>query len=267
MIPYILMQQNIVDTQPVNVNDLFFMKHRFVQMVGDTSPEKAAGYVAMLLALNLQDQTAPIQMVLNSFDCDNRSILMLYDVMRNIEAPIHATCAGECGGNALLLLAAAKRRFGTKNATYFVSQLNHNYASYSSLSDAKAIQDSFKKDNAAFIKLLTSHTSKKIGEHLKNKEKYYFDSIEAVKLNVIDEVIQFNKEKVALQKQDQTEPATTKSNTAKGKKNVKSTSQKSSKQESNQSEQVDETKQQPKAKPTKKSTKKPVSANSSKRKK
>lgn len=188
----ILATETIHEDIPVNITDFFF-RQKFIHLDGDIDDETAADTAAMLLCLDKQDPKVPIQMVINSFDSDNRSVLMLYDVMKMLKTPVNTLCVGECMGGAMLLLAAGAKRSATKNASFQLSQLSHDYVMYSNILDAKTLQENFKKDNNAFIQAIGGHSSKKVQEILKKKEKYFFDSEEALKLKLIDEIIKPSK--------------------------------------------------------------------------
>lgn len=188
----ILTTETIEENIPVNITDFFF-RQKFIHLDGDINDNSAADTAAMLFCLDKQDPKIPIQMVINSFSSDNRSVLMLYDVMKSLKTPIHTLCVGECMGGALLLLSAGAKRSATKNASFQLSQLSHDYVMYSNILDAKTLQENFKKDNTAFTQAISSHSSKKVAELLKKKEKYFFDSEEALKLKIIDEIIKPSK--------------------------------------------------------------------------
>lgn len=189
MNPIILVSEKIQEDMPINISDFFF-REKFIYLDGIINDESAADTAAMLLCLDKQNPQIPIQMIINSFDGDNRSILMLYDVMRNLKTPVYTLCVGECMGGALLLLAAGAKRSCTENASFQLSQLNHDYIVYSNILDAKTLQDNFKKDNTAFIQAMSQLSSKRVSEILKKKDKYFFDAQEALKLKIVDEIMQ-----------------------------------------------------------------------------
>lgn len=188
----ILATETIHEDVPVNLTDFFF-RQKYIHLDGDIDDETAADTAAMLLCLDKQDPKVPIQLVINSFDSDNRSVLMLYDVIKMLKTPVNTLCVGECMGGAMLLLAAGAKRSATKNASFQLSQLSHDYVMYSNILDAKTLQENFKKDNNAFTQAIGSHSSKKVQEILKKKEKYFFDSEEALNLKLIDEIIKPSK--------------------------------------------------------------------------
>lgn len=184
----ILASEKIQEDVPINIADFFF-REKFIYLDGDINDDSAADAAAMLLCLDKQNPQVPIQMIINSFAGDNRSILMLYDVMRSLKTPVYTLCVGECMGGALLLLAAGSKRSCTENASFQLSQLNHDYIVYSNILDAKTLQENFKKDNTAFIQAMSHLSSKRVSEILKKKDKYFFDAQEALKLKIVDEIM------------------------------------------------------------------------------
>ena len=217
----------------LNISDFFF-REKFIYLDGVINDETAADTAAMLLCLDKQNPQVPIQMIINSFDGDNRSILMLYDVMRNLKTPVYTLCVGECMGGALLLLAAGAKRSCTENASFQLSQLNHDYIVYSNILDAKTLQENFKKDNMAFIQAMSHLSSKRVSDILKKKDKYFFDAQEALKLKIIDEIMQPTKKEAPKSKKKEVKtngkkPASSTTAKASSKNTSKSTSKKPSK--------------------------------------
>lgn len=82
---------------------------RTVLVSGELDGESATRTAAMLLTLDAEG-AAPVSVRLHSRGGDLGTALMLADTIDAMRAPVHVFCAGEVGGAALAVLAAAARR-------------------------------------------------------------------------------------------------------------------------------------------------------------
>lgn len=156
----------------------------------------ATDIVATLLLKDAEDSESKITLFINSEGGDIRNILMIYDMMQMIQAPIETVCIGSAMDEAAIILAAGTpgMRFATKNSMISVNQLSHDWASYSDLTDAKIALDQGLSDNKKMMDILskcTKKTSKEVYGHF--NRRMFFTANQAIKYGLIDKMVASNK--------------------------------------------------------------------------
>lgn len=158
----------------------------------EVNDDVATEIIATLLLKDMENSEDPISLFINTEGGDVRSVLMIYDTMKMISAPIKTICCGVAMNEAVLLLAAGTKgsRFATKNATVAPSQLVHEQSYMSDLTDAKVIMDQSIKDNKSLMKALAKTTQHKLPQIMKDFErKQFFTAEQAKDYGFIDEII------------------------------------------------------------------------------
>jgi ATP-dependent Clp protease protease subunit len=89
---------------------------RMVMVHGELDGERATELSARLMTLDAFDN-APISLHLRTHDADLDAALTVVDTIDVLRCPVHALVAGQVGGPALAVLAAAQRREMTRHAT------------------------------------------------------------------------------------------------------------------------------------------------------
>jgi ATP-dependent Clp protease protease subunit len=152
----------------------------------------ASDIIATLLLKDGEDSDAKITLFINSDGGDIRNVLMIYDMMQIIEAPIETVCIGSAQNEAAILLAAGTpgMRFATKHAVIAASQLVHEWMSFSDLTDAKQILELSSKDNKRMMEIIAKSCGKTTKEVMVDFErKVFMNANQAVKYGLIDKVI------------------------------------------------------------------------------
>lgn len=152
----------------------------------------ASDITATLLLKDYENNKEKIILFINSDGGDIRNVFMIYDMMQIIEAPIETVCIGSAQNEAAILLAAGApgMRLATKHAVIGVSQLVHEWMSYSDLTDAKQILDLSTKDNKRMMEILAKACKKTTKEVMADFErKVFLSSAQAAKYGLIDKVI------------------------------------------------------------------------------
>jgi len=152
----------------------------------------ASDITATLLLKDCEDSNEKITIFINSDGGDIRNVLMIYDMMMLVQSPIETVCIGSAQNEAALLLGAGTPglRFATKHAIITVSQLVHDWMSFSDLADAKQILSLSINDNKRMMEIIAKSCKKTLKEVMVDFErKVFMSSQQALKYGLIDEVI------------------------------------------------------------------------------
>lgn len=156
----------------------------------------ACDITATLLLRDAEDSEKKITIFINSEGGDLRNTLMIYDMIQLVEAPVETVCIGSAMDEAAIILSAGTPglRFATKNAAIAVSQLIHDWTSYSDLTDAKKALDQSVVDNKKMMEIIAKNTGKSLKQVMEDFERRVFmNATQAVKYGIIDRVIASNK--------------------------------------------------------------------------
>lgn len=156
----------------------------------------ATDIVATMLLKDAEDSTSKITLFINSEGGDIRNALMIYDIMTMISSPIETVCIGAAMDEAAIILAAGTpgMRFATKNSTIAVSQLSHNWAMFSDLTDAKKVLDQSASDNKRMMEIFAKSTGKTMKMIAADFDRRIFmNPVQALKYGIIDKVISSSK--------------------------------------------------------------------------
>lgn len=152
----------------------------------------ASDIVATLLLKDSEDNKTKITIFINSDGGDIRNVLMIYDMMQIVEAPIETVCIGSAQNEAAILLAAGTpgMRFATKHAIIAFGQLVHEWMAYSDLSDAKQSLELSSKDNKRMMEIIAKSSDNSLKKVMEDFErKVFMNSSQAAKYGLIDKVI------------------------------------------------------------------------------
>lgn len=152
----------------------------------------AADIISTLILKDSEDSEQKITLFINSEGGDIRSVLSIYDAINLIDAPVETVCIGSAMDEAALILVAGNigSRLATKNSVIAVSQLIHDWMSFSDLTDAKKILELAVKDNKKMMDIFAQKTGKKVKQVMEDFERRVFmNANQAVKYGLIDAVI------------------------------------------------------------------------------
>jgi ATP-dependent Clp protease protease subunit len=156
----------------------------------------AADITANLLLKDSEDPTKKISIFINSTGGDIRSVLMICDMMRMIEAPVETICVGDVMDEAVAILASGNvgMRYITKNSVVSVSQLVHKWMTHFNLTDAKKYLDLAVLDNKRVMEILAKSCKKTLAQVMKDFDRRaYLTANQAVRYGLVDKVIKFSK--------------------------------------------------------------------------
>ncbi len=156
----------------------------------------ATDIVATLLLKDSENPDEKITLFINSEGGDIRNVLMIYDMMCLIQAPIETVCIGSAMDEVAIILAAGTpgMRFATKNSVISINQLTHDWVNYSDLTDAKKVLDQFLSDNKKMMEILAKSCGKTYKQVIENfNRRVFMNCNQAVKYGLIDKVVSVKK--------------------------------------------------------------------------
>lgn len=100
------------------------LKQRTVILAGEIHRDSAQKVITQLLVLSAEDPKTPIKLFINSPGGDADAGFAIYDIIRFIEAPVTAICAGLTASAAVIVLLACpkERRFSLPNSRLLIHQ-------------------------------------------------------------------------------------------------------------------------------------------------
>lgn len=166
------------------------LENRIIYVTGEINEATAYQVNSMLMLLNEESSTKPIQMFIDSPGGAVISGLSIIDMMNFIEAPVYTYCIGLAASMASVLLAAgAKGNRGIlSNAHVMLHQASG--ATNGNIQDQRiALQfcDSINSKLLGMLAELTGKDSKTI--EADTSRDFYLTAEEALKYGIVDEII------------------------------------------------------------------------------
>ncbi len=175
--------------------DLFsrLLSERIIRLDGEVNGAMASVVQASLQYLNSQSKDKEIHMIINSPGGSVLDGLAIYDTMREIEAPIHTRGYGLMASMGSLLLVAGDKRFAAKNSSIMIHQVSAG--TKGTFHDMEIGNENTLRLYKQLVDIYVAHTGV--------EEEYWYDQLldrdnwlspkEAMKLNIIDEIIPHKK--------------------------------------------------------------------------
>jgi len=169
---------------------------RILFITGDVDEKLATDICATLLLKNHEDDEKKITLFINSNGGNIRDVFMIYDMMQMVEAPIETVCIGNAADEAAIILAAGEpgMRLATKNAIITVGQLEHKYAMYANMVDAKKYMHMTEEDNKRYMDVIAKNTGKTVSQVSQDLDRRVFMSAQkALKYGLVDKIVRVSK--------------------------------------------------------------------------
>ena len=171
--------------------------NRILFINNDIDDITATDIIANLILKDSENSDEKITLFINSEGGDIRNVLMIYDVMQMIQAPIETICIGAAMDEAAILLVAGTpgMRFITKNSFISISQLVHDYARFSDLTDAKQSLNQSVVDNKKMMEIFAKSMNKSVQELCSQifVRRVFMTPSQAIKMKLVDKIVAYNK--------------------------------------------------------------------------
>jgi len=166
------------------------LKARSVLLFGPIEPKVTQQVIKELVVLNEISREKPIRMYVNSPGGWADDGFAIYDVMRFIDAPVHAICTGLAASAATIVMMGAdkKHRYTLPHSRWMLHQPSSGARGTASdiAITAKEIIRLREKANELFAKA-TGHPVKKIREDM--QRDYWLSADEALAYKLVSKVV------------------------------------------------------------------------------
>lgn len=162
----------------------------FITDIIDTTV--ASEITATLLLKDAENPDEKITLFINSEGGNIRDVLMIYDTMNMISAPIETICIGSAMDEIVVLLAGGTpgMRFATKNSTVSTSQLVHDWMARVNMTDARKYLEMCIADNKKMMSIIAKGAGITLKQAMSDFERRLFmTAAQAKKYGIIDKVI------------------------------------------------------------------------------
>ena len=181
---------------PSPIGDKLF-KSRQIQLFGKVDDKLAERIIAQLLALEADDASAPITMLINSPGGSVTSGYAIYDVMRFIQPPIRVVCTGLCASIATIILLGADKadRLALPNTRLLIHQPLVPMTVYGPASDLEITANELLKTRDRLNRLLAAETGQPHARIEKDTQRdFWMVAEEAIEYGLLSSVIRSRSE-------------------------------------------------------------------------
>ncbi len=165
------------------------LERRIILLEGGIDNDAAAQVIAMLLYLEREDDSSPIQLHINSSGGDVSSGLAIIETIRYLRAPVHTLCLGNAQGTAAVILASGSKgyRRSTQHARIALTPLKGG-AVQPSVDPETYFKELLRMQKTLIDLVVTVTGQPELDVHAAFQEGRWFDAREAEEYGLIDEV-------------------------------------------------------------------------------
>lgn len=175
--------------------DTRLLAERKVFIEGEINQEKACVFVKQILFLCKEDNSKPIDVLINSPGGEISSGLLMYDCIQSCKIPIRMYCMGTAYSMAALLFASGNYgRYMFPHSELMLHEPLLGNRVNGNASSIRSISDSLMETRSKINQILAKHTGKTVNE-IENATSFdhYFSPEESVAFGLADEIVNFNK--------------------------------------------------------------------------
>lgn len=144
-----------------------------------------------IIGIPYKDKDHIINLYLSTYGGDVNYGLAFYDLLKNNSIPVHAICNGPVMSAGILMLCGCSERNAYKNVMFLIHSLATTCMS-GKLDAIKERHEYLDKLQEKIIDVIVSNTfisKEKLIENVKYKEDWFFNTQEALKYNLIDNIL------------------------------------------------------------------------------
>ena len=184
-------------------NDVLYFgpAKRAIALYGPVCRETTFPIISQVLELEHIDPGVPIRLHINTEGGSLSDALALYDALRGVSAPIITVATGMCASAGLLLLSAGDLRLSTTNTVFFYHEPILPLEEISSLKQLQQTADAYKQCKTLYESILRKRSGiddKLWKSEFEGETSKYFDVDQALKYNLIDDVIRHAEKKIKI---------------------------------------------------------------------
>lgn len=175
--------------------DSRLMADRKVFFEGEIDDNSACEFVKKIMYLNSEDNSKPIDVLINSPGGEINSGMLMYDIIQSSEAPIRMFCMGRAHSMGAVLFASGNHgRYMLPHGELMIHEpLLENRVGGNS-SSIKSISDSLLEKKRKMNQILAKHTGRSEEEvEQATSFDHYLTPEESIQFGLCDEIVDFRK--------------------------------------------------------------------------
>lgn len=167
------------------------MLNRKIFLQGKIDNDMASEIVRQLMILALEDNTAPIDLLINSPGGEVQPGLLVYDAIQTSPVPVRLFCLGRAFSMAAILFASGQHgRFMLPHSQLMLHEPLLGDSVIGNTSSIKTVADALENTKRQMVKLLATHagrTEAEIEDAI--KDDHFFDPVQAIEFGLADRVM------------------------------------------------------------------------------
>ena len=150
--------------------------------------------IKSILSFNEEDKDkldpSPIKLYINCYGGDVYQFLGLIDVIESSITPIHTITLGAAMSCAFLVALSGHKRFAYKNSTFMYHQISTGeWGTAKNLEEDLIETKRLQKIIESIILSKTKISKKQLSDNYNSKNDWYINAEEALKSNIIDQIL------------------------------------------------------------------------------
>ena len=190
-----------------STNSVFYEEgKRLFYLYGDINAINCADIANSILKINMEDdekdskeknfERKPIKIYFSSFGGSVYDMWLLVDTIEGSTTPVYTYCTGYAMSAAFIIFLAGHKRYMSKHATLMYHQIYcWRSGKYQDLVEDRVQMDHLNSMIEEYVNEKTKLDNFAIDEIREKKKDMYFSADLAKKMKIIDEIIDFQKEK------------------------------------------------------------------------
>lgn len=171
------------------------MADRKVFIEGEIDPDSACEFAKEIMYLNMENSTAPIDVLINSPGGEINSGMLMYDIIQSSKAPIRMFCMGRAYSmGAILFASGIHGRYMLPHGELMIHEPLLGNRVGGNSSSIRSISDSLLETKKKLNLILAKHSGK-TEEEIEQATSFdhYMTPEESIEFGLCDEIVDFTK--------------------------------------------------------------------------
>lgn len=188
---------------PMDVT-FFGSQNKIISLWGPINDETSLPIISQIMELDKLRTPSPITILMNTEGGSQMDAYAIYDAIKSVNTPVTVIATGLCASAGLIVLSAANYKLATPNTMFFYHQtIMESQKGLNSLESSKGIHQAYEMLNERYDKTIidSSEMSPESWiESFKDKTVKYFNSKEALRYGIINDIITFKDKNIDINK-------------------------------------------------------------------
>lgn len=174
--------------------DSKLFESRNIYIEGEINSESAVLAVKQIHLLNLEDDSKPISLFINSHGGEISAGMLIYDAIQDSLCPVNTICLGVAYSmGAVLAACGTGQRYILPHSKMMLHEPLISSSTLGSASSIKELSESLNKTKNEMNAILSKHTGKSLRE-VEEAASYdhFYSAQEALDFGLVDEIVGFN---------------------------------------------------------------------------